>query len=93
MQKRNVWREQSTCSSRHFLHLQQFAFVRVGRFDVSFGQIINLPPEMSVLLPDPLHLCLSLGGRAARFETQPADDGLFRTFGCHGYSAGVEEVT
>lgn len=70
--------------SRSAAHLEQFALVRVWRFDVSLGQFVNLPPQVSVLLPDSLQLGLSLGCRAARLESKSADDGLFRTLGCHG---------
>lgn len=79
--------------NKDLLYLQQLAFVRVGWFDVPFGQFINLSPEVSVLLPHFLQLCLSLGGRAAGFETQPGDDGLLSTFWCHGCCVSVDEVT
>lgn len=78
----SVWR--ASAASKPCTHLQQFALVRVWWFDVSFGQFINLPPQVSVLLPDFLQLGLSLRGRAARLEPQSADDGLLRTLGCHG---------
>lgn len=55
-----------------------------------FGQVVNLSPEVSVLLPDSLQLCLDLGGRAVGFESQPVGDGLFSTFRCHGYFVGAE---
>lgn len=58
-----------------------------------FGQVINLPPKVSVFLPESLQLDLGLRGRVAGLETQPGDDALFSTFGCHGYLVGVEEAT
>ena len=57
-----------------------------------FGQLVNLFPEVSILLPDFLQLCFGFGGRAARFEAQPGDDALFSTFGCHASFAIEEEV-
>lgn len=53
-----------------------------------FGQFINLLPQVSVLLPDFVQLCLSLGAGAAGLETQPGDDGLLCTFGRHGSFVG-----
>lgn len=74
---------------RH-IYLQQLAFVWIGWFDVSFGQLIDLSSEVSVLPPDFLQLRLGFGRRAAGFETQPGDDGLFGTFRCHGWFVEVE---
>lgn len=50
---------------------------------MSFSQFINLFLQVAVLLLDFLQLGLGLGGRVAGFEAQPADNGLFGTFGCH----------
>lgn len=74
-------------------HLQQLALVRVGWLDVSLGQLINLPPQVSVLLPDSVQLGLSLGTRAARLKPQPTDEGLFCPLGCHGHRAPVFRKT
>lgn len=80
-----TWYSSTLLTKQTFLHLQQLAFIGVGWFDMPFGQFINLSPEVRVLLPESLQLHLGhLGGRAAGFEAQPGDDGLFSTFRRHG---------
>ena len=58
-QAKDTWKPeipQHTFMSQHFLYLQQLAFVRVRWLDVSFGQFIDLPPQVRVLLAERLHL-------------------------------------
>lgn len=72
-------------------YLQQLAFVGAGRPDVPSGHVIDLSPEVSVLLFESLQLCLGLGDRVAGFEAQPGDEVLFSTFGGHGRFTGATQ--
>lgn len=69
---------------QNFLYLKQFAFIRLRRSDVAFGELINLFSEVSILLSDTIQLSLSFRGGTARFEAQFGRKSLFGTFRCHG---------
>ena len=49
---------------------------------MSFGEFIHLPPQVSVLLPDPFQVSLGLlgGSGGDRLEAQAGSDGLLRSF-------------